>query len=156
MSRRDNALKKAIAQAEVHAAGAEDPFAGIPPQLDRLMLYATSSSQKRGRSWEWDPREGDGSGSPPVYMHGDGYGSAHSGACSVSAPEPLAEVLIRMLSLDHKSASIVRDIQEHPRDGLRARSKRLRLAVMTIWDRRESMRYWCREIFDLDFGLIER
>lgn len=129
MSRRDKTLAKALYMLQRDLAGSkalEDPFAGIPPQLDEVFLYATTSPQ----SWRngWDATEGSAG---RVKIHRDGHGTSHTGACSIAPEEPLHERLIRICSLDRDEAELVRDAAAHPGDGSVTCARRLRLTLRT-------------------------
>lgn len=138
MSRRDKTLAKALYMLQRDLAGAqalEDPFAGIPPQLDEVFLYATTSPQ----SWRngWDATEGSAG---RVKIHRDGHGTSHTGACALAPEEPLHERLIRICSLDRDEAELVRDAVAHPGTGQDTAALRLRVSLRTYLRRDAAIR----------------
>lgn len=138
MSRRDKTLAKALYMLQRDLAGSqalEDPFAGIPPQLDEVFLYATTSPQ----SWRngWDATEGS---SGRIKIHRDGHGTAHTGACTIEPEESLHERIIRICHLDRDEAALVRDVVAHPGTGQDTAALRLRVSLRTYLRRDAAIR----------------
>jgi hypothetical protein len=81
----------------------EDPFSGVISE--RALLFSVGSKGHKhgpGRSWEWNPT----GRTPQVFVHRDGYTTAHTGLGDVQ--EQPEERLIRGARLDPSEAEIVR------------------------------------------------
>lgn len=120
MSRRDAKLLRLLDGKQRELAGydaLEDPFAGIPPQLDQAFLYGT------GTWWNgWDATPGS---SERVHIHRDGHGTSHTGACAIApAEDPIARIT-RQAGLDRDEAALARDVAARPADRAPARAHRL-------------------------------
>jgi hypothetical protein len=89
-------IKAQIRAFLANGAGIEDPLAGVISE--RAYLY---SGDETGRVFGAAP---DGC----IKVRGDGYTTAHVGACSAAIEEAPEEALIRLAGLDRVDAEIVR------------------------------------------------
>jgi len=124
-------LAKALEKLQQGAAGLEDPFAGIPPELDEAFLYGVGSTWWNG----WD-----GMNAGRIKIHGDGHGTAHVGPCTIAPVEALHERLIRVCGLDRDEAALVRDAVAHPGGGNDTAALRLQVSVRTYQRREQAIR----------------
>lgn len=141
MSRRDASLAAAIAAFARREAGARDPLAGIPPELEQAFLYSGDPS---GRSFGPATEH-------HILVRRDGYHTSHAGACAVEPTEPLRERLVRQAGLDRDEADILRRIFADPTEGMDTRAAGMGLSLRTLQRREASIRQKLEQLqVDLD------
>lgn len=120
MSRRDAKLLRLLDGKQRELAGyaeLEDPFSGIPPQLDEAFLYGHQPNWRNG----WDGYDSAGA----IKIHRDGHGTSHTGACSIAPAEDPLSRITRQAGLDRDEALLMRDVASRPEDRTPARARRL-------------------------------
>lgn len=108
---------------------------GVPSYLENAYIMATTS-EPRGESWGFDGFASAGR----VYVHKDGHGTSHTGACAIEPDEEPVARVIRQHHLEHAEASLLRDCAAHARDKLPARARRLGIPERTLRRVRERLR----------------
>ena len=89
------------------ASDCTDPLAGLTPAAERALIYSRNSHNKKHRArrrWHWLPNETE----PEIFVHHDGWTTAHPGSLAADVHEEPLEALMRNAGLTAEEQAVWR------------------------------------------------